>query len=137
MVLLALLFLLLEKGGYVMSGFTISKIKLIYCYIVCFVCTIFIIFKGIYLSENRVKAFLFEDRYKPSEHLKKNNFMKNKKDQKDLSTEQIENLRQIAIEEEKYQEFRELKSTFYIGLPGIFYCLLILGIHIYLIRKTR
>lgn len=114
---------------------TASKIKLIYCYLVCLFLTIFLVIKAAIMTENFLKLSNFEGTYQIPYNLTKSSFPIEK--DKKLTPEKIEHLRLEAIEEDKINQHRRIKNDFMLGFPYIFYSLIVLGIHVLLIRKTR
>jgi len=116
--------------------FTAAKIKLIYCYLVCLFSSIYLVFKAATLTHDALKLKNFEDTYQIPYSLGKINFNMEKSN-KHLSLEKREQLRLEAIEEDKTEQRKRLKSNIFLELPYLFYFAIILGIHIVLIRQTK
>ena len=114
--------------------FTASKIKLIYCYLMCFFIGIFFIFKATELTKTYIKLNYFEETYTVPYSLTKASFHV---DQKKLTHEQIEHLRLDAIEDDKKNTMKSLKSDVVLDLPFLFYSLILLALHVTLIRRTK
>lgn len=115
---------------------TASKIKLIYCYLVCLFSSIYLVFKAATLTHDILKLKNFEDTYQIPYSLVKTNFHMEKRD-KHLSLEKREQFRLEAIEEDKIEQRKRLKNNIFLELPYLFYFTIILGIHIVLIRQTK
>lgn len=116
--------------------FTAAKIKLIYCYLVCLFSSIYLVFKAATLTHDALKLRNFEDTYQIPYNLVKTNFHMEKSN-KHLSLEKLEQLRLTAIEEDKVEQRKRLKSNLMLELPYLFYFSIILGIHIVLIKQTK
>jgi hypothetical protein len=116
--------------------FTSAKIKLIYCYLVCFFSSFYLVFKAATLTHDVLKIQNFNDTYQIPNNLTKANFHIEKKN-KCLNLAKLEQLRLEAIEENKIEQHKNLKNNIILELPYLLYFAFILGIHIILIRRTK
>jgi|GEM_PF-3268480 len=115
--------------------FTASKIKLIYCYLMCLFIGLFFVFKSADLTQTFIKTKYFEETYIIPYSLTKSSF-DGGKDRK-LTPEKVEHLRLEAIEEDKKETVKRLRNDMTLGLPSLFYSLIFLALHVILIKRTK
>ncbi len=98
---------------------TLSKIKVLYCYLVCFIMAMYLTFGGANFIHKYLEVTYLEKTYIPSDAVKQK---KNK---------------QEAIETEKAEIIQRFnKDVMWYG-PSLLGALLMLGIHIIIIKRTK
>ncbi len=115
---------------------TASKIKVIYCYLMCFFMTLIVVFWTASLTRDYITLKNFETTYIPSPDLAEHVFSFKKRYQ-NMAPDKIEQLRQQAIKEDKERIRSGLEKNLLTDWPYIIYALLILGVHIIIIKRTK
>jgi hypothetical protein len=112
-----------------------KKIKLIYCYMVCFFAVFIMVFNLGSTTSTIISLFMPDENYVPYE-LEEHNFMHKGKEM-GLSHEKLETLRQIKIKEARAHLIIKNKRSIIDGVVYLLYNTLALLLHIFLIRRTR
>ena len=88
------------------------------------------------MTRDFLKLKNFDETYQVPYELKTGNFDMAEKFKK-VAPAKIEHLRLEGIEEDKISQRKRLKSDIILNLPYLFYSLIILGVHVVLIRRTK
>ena len=131
---------------------TASKIKIIYCYVVCFAMVMIITISTSILINNGLKRAFFESTYIVPEHVKKERKPKHlQPPKKNMSPEEMidyEYTNYVEIDrnpedlQKAIQEDKKLGKTQILGdilwhIAFIFWSLLVVGVHVFIIKRTK
>ena len=119
-----------------MSALNRSNIKLIYCYLVCLITVIYIVFKVASLTSDFFKMACFDATINLPYSLQIENFGHGERFKK-MKPEKVEELRQQAIQVYAKEEPVRLKHKIIFDLPYLFTAILALVIHVFIIFKSK
>lgn len=119
-----------------MKSLTFGKIKIIYCYLMCLFCVMFTLIRVSIITENALKLVFFDTFYNIPYNFEKDLFSA-LPDNRKLPTAEIEKLRQDTIAHNKAFQNKKLQKDIMLELPALFYALITLIIHGFLIRSTK
>jgi hypothetical protein len=113
---------------------TAKKIRLIYCYLMCFVSVLILLLNVTRVTNIYVEIIFFKNYYSEPFHLTAGAFSNAKAG---MPPEKIEQERQIAIEKHKKDNSKYRKKDMVDSGIYAFYAAIILLIHILIIRRTK
>lgn len=118
-----------------MSALNHSNIKLIYCYLVCLITVIYIVFKVASLTSDFFKISCFDATINLPHNLQAGNFGGERF--KKMNPEKVEELRQQAIQVYAKEEPVRLKHRIIFDLPYLFTAIFALIVHTLIIFKSK
>ncbi len=98
---------------------TAAKIRIIYCYLICFVMVVYMTFTGSFLINNYLSISYMDQNYVPS-----------------YQVQHSKNKAQAAAEEKEFEKKRLHKEILW-KTSSLSLAFLILGIHIIMIKRTK
>ncbi len=115
---------------------TAKKIRLIYCYLMCFISVLILLFNIARATNTCIEMVFFKNYYAEPYHLTIEEFNKDKA-KAGMSPEKIEQERQAAIEKHKKDNSKYRKKDMIDSSIYAFYAAIILLIHVLIIRRTK
>ena len=121
-----------------MSALNRSNIKLIYCYLVCLITVIYIVFKVASLTSDFFKMVYFDATINAPYNLQAENYENFGGERfKKMKPEKVEELRQQAIQIYAKEEPARLKHRIIFDMPYLFMAIFALIIHALIIFKSK
>ena len=121
-----------------MSALNRSNIKLIYCYLVCLITVIYIVFKVASLTSDFFKMACFDATINLPHNLQAENYGNFGGERfKKMKPEKVEELRQQAIQVYAKEEPVRLKHRIIFDLPYLFTAIFALVVHALIIFKSK